>query len=57
MKALREGGDYMCYISSIHSATIVTEGKGNTPDLASPVSPVKNLPYSTICKFQDKLGG
>lgn len=60
MKALGGGGrgeeNYMCYISPVHSATIVTEGKGNTPDLASPVSPVKNLPYSTVCKFQGKLG-
>ena len=48
--------NYMYYISPIHSAIIVTEGNGNTPDLVSPVSPVKNLPYSTICKFRGNLG-
>lgn len=46
----------MYYISPIHSATIVTEGNGNTPDLVSPVSPVKSLPYSTMCKFWGNLG-
>ena len=47
---------HMCYISPIHSATIVTEGNGNAPDLASPVSPVKTLPHSTMCKFRGNLG-
>ena len=59
MKALRQKKKkkiHMCYISPIHSATIVTEGNGNAPDLASPVSPVKTLPHSTMCKFRGNLG-
>lgn len=58
MKALRQKKKkiHMCHISPIHSATIVIEGNGNAPDLASPVSPVKTLPHSTMCKFWGNLG-